>query len=143
MKNKIDATRIYNVDESGLSTVQNKCQRVLAQKGKKQIGSVSSAERGVNTTIVCCASASGNYVPPMLIFKRMRMVNDLKVGAPPGGLVDISESGYITSDLFVKWLTHFVEFVNQTQRKSDSPFWMAIRHTQKILMLLILPGTTG
>lgn len=115
--NKVDATRIFNVDESGLSTVQNKCQKILGQKGKKQIGTVSSGERGVNTTVVCCASASGNYVPPMLIFKRMRMSQDLKAGAPPGGLVEISESGYMTSELFVKWLVHFVDTVKPTQEK--------------------------
>lgn len=115
--NQIDATRIYNVDETGLSTVQNKCQKVLGRKGKKQIGSVSSGERGVNTTFVACASASGNYVPPMLIFKRMRMSDELKVGAPPGSLVEISESGYITSVLFLKWLQHFIDVVKPTSEK--------------------------
>ncbi|KAG8334972.1 hypothetical protein J6590_079387 [Homalodisca vitripennis] len=38
----------------------------------------------------------------MLIFKRMRMNNDLRVGAPPGSPVEISESGYMTSDLFLQ-----------------------------------------
>ncbi|XP_046674733.1 uncharacterized protein LOC124363528 [Homalodisca vitripennis] len=117
-ENKIDATRIFNVDETGVSTVQNKCQKVLAQKGKRQVGSVSSGERGVNTTVVCCASASGIYVPPMLIFKRMRMNNDLRVGAPPGSPVEILESGYMTSDLFVKWLKHFIDSVNPTVEKN-------------------------
>lgn len=46
--NKIDATSIYNIDETGFSTVQNKCQKVLAQKGKRGVGSISSGERGVN-----------------------------------------------------------------------------------------------
>ncbi|KAG8242252.1 hypothetical protein J6590_069625 [Homalodisca vitripennis] len=34
----------------------------------------------------------------MLVFKRMRMNNDLRVGAPPGSPVEISESGYMTTD---------------------------------------------
>lgn len=35
--NKLDATRIFNVDESGFSTVQKRCQKVIAAKGKKQV----------------------------------------------------------------------------------------------------------
>lgn len=44
-KHQIDPTRIWNVDESGLSTVQ-KPGRILATKGRKQVGLISSAERG-------------------------------------------------------------------------------------------------
>lgn len=33
-KNKLDRTRIFNVDESGFSTVQKRCQKVVAFKGK-------------------------------------------------------------------------------------------------------------
>jgi hypothetical protein len=50
----------------------------------------------------------------MIIFKRQRMHPALMIGAPPGSLVDFSESGYINSDLFVKWLEHFVEHVKPT-----------------------------
>lgn len=113
-ENAIDATRIFNVDESGVSTVQTKCKKVLAQRGKKQVGAVSSGERGVNTTIVCCTSASGSYVPPMIIFKRKQWTDQLKIGAPPGSVVTISDSGYITSELFVKWMTHFIATVKPT-----------------------------
>ncbi|XP_039294504.1 jerky protein-like [Nilaparvata lugens] len=116
-ENKIDATSIFNIDETGVSTVQNKCQKVIAEKGKRAVGSISSGERGVNTTVVCCSSAAGMYVPPLIIFKRMRMCDDLKVGAPPGSLVDISENGWINSELFVKWLRHFIETVKPTKER--------------------------
>lgn len=116
-ENKLDATRIFNVDESGYSTVQKKNQKILAKKGKKQVGAVSSAERGTNTTMVCCVSASGQYLPPMIIYKRLRWALELKTGAPPGGLVEISESGYINSDLFNKWLKHFVNVIKPNPEK--------------------------
>jgi hypothetical protein len=35
-ENQLDATRIYNVDESGFSAVQKKCQKVIALKKKKK-----------------------------------------------------------------------------------------------------------
>lgn len=50
--NGINATTIFNVDESGFSTVQKKCSKILGEKGKKRIGLVVSGERGTNTTVV-------------------------------------------------------------------------------------------
>lgn len=55
-ENKIDSTRIFNMDETGLFTVQKKPRKVLVQKGKRAVGSLASG--------VCCASASGQYVSP-------------------------------------------------------------------------------
>ena len=37
-KYELTAERIFNVDESGISTVQRRCQKVVGKKGKKQIG---------------------------------------------------------------------------------------------------------
>jgi len=59
-ENQLDASRIYNVDETGLSTVQKRTRKILAMKGKQQVGSVASGERGTTTTAVCCVSASGH-----------------------------------------------------------------------------------
>lgn len=62
--------RIYNVDESGLSVVQSKVPYVVGLKGKRQIGTLTAAERGSLVTIIVCMSAGGTFVPPMLIFPR-------------------------------------------------------------------------
>nr|CAH7761725.1 unnamed protein product [Callosobruchus chinensis] len=110
-KNKFDATRIFNVDESGFSTVAKKCQKNLAQKGKRQVGTIASGERGVNTTMVVSCSAAGRFVAPMLIFKRKRANPDLAVGAPPDCLVEISDTGYINKTIFLRWLQTFIEAV--------------------------------
>lgn len=116
-KYDINATSIFNMDESGFSTVAKKCQKIITTKGSKAVGSVASGERGVNTTIVCCVSAAGWYVPPMIIFKRKRFTNELANGAPPGSKIQISDSGYISSELFVKWLKHFIDTVQPTKDK--------------------------
>lgn len=118
-QHQIDATRIYNVDETGFSTVQKKSQKIISKKGKKQVGTVASGERGVNTTLVVCISASGNYVTPMLIFKRKRMMAELAEGAPPGCSVEVSDTGYINSELFVIWLQRFIETVKPSKEKKN------------------------
>lgn len=113
-ENSLAPTNIFNVDESGFSTVQKKAQKIVGLKGKKQVGAATSGERGVNTTAVCCASVSGQFVPPMLIFKRKRQNPELANGAPLGSIVTVSESGYINSTLFVEWLKHFIKNVKPT-----------------------------
>nr|CAH7731311.1 unnamed protein product [Callosobruchus chinensis] len=111
---KIDSTKIYNVDESGFSTVQKKSQKIVSRKGKKNVGTVASRERGVNTTFIVSANAAGHFAAPMIIFKRKRMMAELGVGAPPGCLVQISDTGYINTELFVVWLREFIEVVRPT-----------------------------
>lgn len=48
----ITPNSIFNVDETGCSTVQKHVQKVVTLKGKNQVGGATSGERGVNTTIV-------------------------------------------------------------------------------------------
>lgn len=110
-ENNLDPHRIYNVDESGFSTVQKSNRKVLARSGKHQVGALSSGERGVNTTLVACVNAAGRSIPPMIIFKRVRYHEALANGAPAGSLVEVSETGYINSDLFEKWLKMFIAHV--------------------------------
>ena len=102
--NNLDTSRIYDVHETGLTTVQKKSRRVVSMKVRSKICSVSSGERGVNTITVCCVSDAACYVPPMLIYKRARRCNDFKDGVPPGtGFTFNLESSYINKKgLFLK-----------------------------------------
>ncbi len=112
-----DATTTYNVDESNFSTVQKKLEKVVGFQGKSQIGGLTSGERGINTTMVCCCNAAGHFVHKMIIFKRQRMCDQLSIGAPAGSLVEVSGSGYINTELFTKWLEHFQLRVNACKEK--------------------------
>lgn len=81
-EHKFTANQIYNIDKTGLSTVHKSC-KIIAQKGKHQVGAITS-ERGLTPTCVCCMNAAGEFVPSMFIFKRIRMNDCLKNRAPPG-----------------------------------------------------------
>lgn len=67
-----DGHKVYNVDETGLTVVQHKMQKVVALKGKKQISNLTSAERGALITVVTCMNATGNFVPPLFVFPRKK-----------------------------------------------------------------------
>lgn len=103
---KFQAHQIYNCDESGITAV-HKPMKVIAPKGKHCVSSATSGEKGVTTTIVCCTSATGNYVPPLMIFKRKRMKPELIDHAPPGTIGGCSDNGWITSELFLTYIKHF------------------------------------
>lgn len=111
VENDIQPSRIWNVDESAISTV-HRPQKILAAKGKKQVGALTSAERGQHTTVVCCMSSSGNFVPPALIFARKKYKHELFDGTPTGTLGLVNESGWMTGELFLQWLKHFKEYAN-------------------------------
>lgn len=111
----VPQTNIYNVDESGY-TVCQKPQRIVAKKGKKNVGILTSAERGKNITVVCCVSAHGVYVPPMFIFPRMKMKPKLMDRTPPGSIGAVSKSGWINDSLFTKWFAHFIATVQPKSR---------------------------
>jgi hypothetical protein len=42
--------KIFNVDKCGFSTVEKRPHKIVAQKGKHQVGIVASGERGVSTS---------------------------------------------------------------------------------------------
>ena len=62
-EHNMDSTRIFNCDESSMKTVQ-KVSEILAKRGQHQVGSLTSAERGKNVTVVFAMSAAGQFVPP-------------------------------------------------------------------------------
>ena len=62
-------------------------------------------------------NGAGNYVPPMMIFKRRRMNQLLLRGSPPGTVGAVSDNGWVTSDLFLQWLEHFITFVKPTKEQ--------------------------
>lgn len=106
-ENDFSPAKIYNMDESGLSTVQ-KPPRIFAQRGKKQVGALTSAERGQHVSIAVCANAAGNFIPPAIIIPRKNYKPEYFDSAPPGTLQLCYDSGYMVGDLFVKWMKHFV-----------------------------------
>lgn len=113
-KYKLRPHRIYNMDETGMSTVPKKTPKVVSRKGKKVVGKIVSAERGMTITAVMCMSATGHFVPPALIFPRKKEKAELLDGAPPASILMVSESGFINTTLFFNWLHHFKDFVHPT-----------------------------
>ncbi|XP_034839890.2 uncharacterized protein [Maniola hyperantus] len=109
-KHKLTPDRIFNVDETGMTTVPKSMPRILGTKGKKQVGLLTSAERGQLVTVVCRFGADGSYMPPIFVYPRKRMKPELMLNAPRGSSAFCHESGWIQKDIFTEWFKKFIKF---------------------------------
>ncbi|XP_076824884.1 uncharacterized protein LOC143470554 [Clavelina lepadiformis] len=100
---------IFNMDEKGCRLTLHHQQQVMAKKGAKRVHMVA-AEHAENATLVVCANAAGNVIPPMVIFKGKRMKPEFADHLPPNSLVCMSDKGSMTTELFVQWVDHFSKF---------------------------------
>jgi len=53
----LEPSHVWNVDETGLITAVHRPSKILASKGQKQVGKITSAERGKLITAVCAFNA--------------------------------------------------------------------------------------
>lgn len=102
----LEKCRIYNLDETSVSTVVSKPTKVLAKKGDRVI-TPTAAERGSTVTVVGIICANGNFVPPTMIFPRVNFQQNMLIGAYPGTKGLATPSGWIKNDLFIDVLKHF------------------------------------
>lgn len=102
-------------------------------KGRRQVGAIASAERGVNTTAMMAVSADGQYMPPMFIFPRQRMNDALKIGAPTGLIFTCNPSGWSNVATCSTWFDHFLAHARPT---ADAPVLLILdghsSHTKNI-----------
>ena len=83
VRHKLGPADIWNMDETGVTTVQ-KPDKVVARRGFKQVGSITSAERGTLVTVACAVSAIGNTIPPFFMFPRVHFYDHFLANAPLG-----------------------------------------------------------
>jgi hypothetical protein len=117
VKYEFNPMQVYNMDETGLTSVPKIIGEIISIRGKKQVGALASAERGQLVTAVLCFSAAGHYVPPLIIFPRVRMKNELLDGAPAGTIAVCHPSGWMQQHIFTKWMRHFIGCVKPCKEK--------------------------
>ena len=76
--------------------------QVFADCGIKQVGRITSAERGENKTMCACITAIGQAFLPAFIFSRVHHKDHMLKGAQSGSLGLACQSGWMNNELFVK-----------------------------------------
>lgn len=111
-----EGANIYNMDESGFSTVPSKIGKVIALKGMRRVGKIEAAERGTMITMALTVSASGNSVPPFFLFPRQRMDTSFLDNVSSGTAGFANGSGWMCQEEFVRYMRHFINFVKPSVR---------------------------
>jgi hypothetical protein len=96
------------------TTTVHKPKKIVAQKGVKQVNTCSSGERGILVTTCCIVSASGNTIPPVMVFPRKKLNHRMTAGAPTGTLGLVSDSGWMNRELFPAVIRHFVHHTSSS-----------------------------
>ena len=97
-------SQIYNCDESGMP-LEHRMPKIIAAKGTKKVRQCTSGSK-TQITILACASASGQSIPPMVIFAGKHFSNALAKGEVPATLYGMSPSGWMDQELFADWFLH-------------------------------------
>ena len=88
---------------------------LLIGRGSKQVGRITSAERGTLVTACCASNAIGNSIPPLFIFPRVKFHDYMIKEGPPGCVGFANPSGWMNSEIFIEWIKHFVKYSNCSQ----------------------------
>ncbi|XP_071571469.1 uncharacterized protein [Temnothorax nylanderi] len=93
-----------------MHTTVQRCPKVLASKRDRQVGQVTSADRGTLVTVCFAVNAIGNVIPPFFIFPRVKYNESFVDNGPEGSDGDAYPSGWMTVKSFLKFMKHFVKY---------------------------------
>jgi hypothetical protein len=83
---QLNPARLYYCCETGITIVQHKHTKIIGLRGKRQISYLKSAERRSRVTVVTCMSPTGHLIPPLLVFPRKNLKEELMNSSPPGSI---------------------------------------------------------
>jgi len=130
--------RLYNSDETGVTIVHHKYTKILGLKGKRQISSLQSTERGSLVTVVTSMSPNGHFIPLLLVFRRKNMKQELMNGTSPGSVHVCHPSGLIQSETFSQWFLHVLKHTKPTK---EDPVILVLdghySHTRKLEVIAL------
>ena len=116
-KDLLDAPhRIFNLDETGMNTDPTSCM-VYTKKGTRDAYLKTPSCGKTMYTVLFCASASGSYMPPFVVYKSKHLYQDWVIGGPRDACYSVSDSGYMHDINFQEWfLKVFVKFVETYEK---------------------------
>ena len=143
---------IYNCDET-IVDLNKSSQKVVVPRRFKASHSrqVASSE---HVTIHCCISAAGNTILPFIIYKAAFPGGNYTAGGPDGALYGKQKTGFMDSELFVKWFTRlFIPHARPTPENGVlllvdghsshcSPDIIKIAKENNVTLLALAPHTT-
>lgn len=101
-----DGERVFNGDETNFQLCP-KSQKVLAVRGTKNVYEVDQAPAKSTLTVMFSFSASGETVPPMIIFPYKRLPDELIQSSPdPSWGFGKSDNGWMKAEVFYEYISN-------------------------------------
>ena len=110
-------SRIYNIDEKGLSLNHNPPKIVAGKHYKAQ---AITAGKSKTVTVIGGGNGVGHQVPPFFVFPGVRMQPALLDGASPGASGTVSPSGCSNTDIFFYYMKNHLQPILPF-RDADNP----------------------
>ena len=142
--------QIFNMDESGMP-LDPKSMKTIHVRGDPNSVTTTSGNKA-QITVVACVSASGNYIPPMIIWDRKTLKQEWTTGEVAGTLYGMSSKGWMDMNLFEKWFTrHFLRYAPSVRpllllldghSSHYSPVAVKIAAEENIILFTLPPNTT-
>lgn len=109
-----DPRRVFNMDESGFFLVPNG-DKIIAPRGR-HVYEESSSNDKENVTTLFAVNASGNFAPPLSLFKYVRLPSSLFEAAPKGWGIGKSPNGWMNSQCFFEYVSNvFLPFLQSSE----------------------------
>ena len=103
-------------------------EKVVAAKGAKSVYSLSTGASD-HISLLCCVSAAGLPLPPMIIYAKCFPGGHYRFDGPDDALYAKSDSGWIDTDLFVSWVKKiFFETCGITTTSAFTCGWSQVTH---------------
>lgn len=80
--------------------------QIVHVRGEKNPSTISSGMKS-QVTVVGCVSASGQCIPPMVVWDRKTLSPDLAVGEVPGTIYGHLKKGWMDTELFHLWFMKY------------------------------------
>ena len=93
--------QIYNCDESGFP-LDHEGGKLIAVKGWKHFWATSSCSRD-QITVLACVSATGQYMPPLVVYDRKNLKREFHNHEVPGTAYGLTAKGWVNAELFEEW----------------------------------------
>ena len=100
--------------------LQHKHTKILGLKGKRQISSVQTAERGSLVTVVNCMSQNGQFISPLLVFPKIYETRPDEWHTVPINprVPSLWVEEWIQSEVFTQCFLHFIKHTKPTNYES-------------------------
>lgn len=127
--------RIFNVDETGVSTIANKRSKIITLKGTRRVQAISSSERGTLTTVILGMGATGQFIPPMIVYPNKKAPTNVMVPAGTIYKYSTKKKGWSNTDIFSDYIDHFIKY---TKPSVNDPVLLILdNHSSHIAMEIV------